>query len=93
MKRNSRGRNHSGSQASALPTVALIQQPIERPRIPFRERPSCTVEEASEAGGIGRTKRYELIAEGRLETFLIGRRRLIRVPSLLRLLELDQAAA
>lgn len=93
MKRNARGRNRSDSQAAALPTVALIPQPIERHRIPFRERPTCTIEEASDATGIGRTKLYELIGEKKLETLLIGRRRLVRVPSLLRLLEPEQAAA
>lgn len=90
MKRQVRrhiGHNHS--QAAPATAIRLL----ERPRIPFRERPSCTVDEATAASGIGRTKLYELTAEGRLETFQIGRRRLIRVPSLLRLLEPDRAAA
>jgi excisionase family DNA binding protein len=37
---------------------------------------------ALEISGIGRTKLYELIAEGRLKTVTIGRRRLINYRSL-----------
>jgi excisionase family DNA binding protein len=55
--------------------------------IPFGERPTCTIAEACEATGLGRSKLYELIGEGRIDTTTIGRRRLVRVPSLLRLVE------
>lgn len=57
-----------------------------RPPIRFEERPTCTVSEACSAAGFGRTKLYELIDGGAVESVLIGRRRLVRVPSLLRLL-------
>jgi excisionase family DNA binding protein len=54
--------------------------------IPFVQRLACTVPEACEATGIGRTKLYELIGNGRLVTTTIGRRRLVLVHSLLSLL-------
>ena len=55
--------------------------------IPFAERLSCTIAEACEATGIGRTKLYEEIGAGRVQTTTIGKRRLVLVPSLLRLIE------
>jgi len=55
--------------------------------IPFAQRLSCTVAEACEATGLGRTKLYELIGEGQLHTTTIGRRRLVMVHSLCALLE------
>ena len=44
--------------------------------IPFAQRPTCTISEACEAIGLGRSKLYELIGDGQLETARIGRRRL-----------------
>jgi hypothetical protein len=55
--------------------------------IPFAQRLSCTIAEACEATGIGRTKLYEEIGAGRVQTTTIGKRRLVLVPSLLRLIE------
>ena len=52
-------------------------------RIPFCERPTCSINEACRAVGFGRTKLYDLIDEGLVETIKIGRRRFVRVPSLL----------
>lgn len=54
--------------------------------IPFAQRLTCTIGEACEATGLGRTKLYELIGEGCLDTTTIGRRRLVSVHSLLALL-------
>lgn len=54
--------------------------------IPFSERPTCSIAEACKAVGFGRTKLYELMEDGAVETTKIGRRRLVRVPSLLRFL-------
>jgi len=54
--------------------------------IPFIERPTCTIAEACSAVGFGKTKLYELIDGGDVESIRIGRRRLVRVPSLLRFL-------
>ena len=59
--------------------------------IPFAARLSCTIEEACEATGIGRTKLYEEIGAGRVETMNIGKRRLVLVRSLVKLI--DPAAA
>ena len=58
-------------------------------RTPFMQRPTCTIAEACDAVGLGRTKLYELIGYGGIETISIGRRRLVRVPSLLKLLKMD----
>lgn len=41
----------------------------------------CGVPEAAKALGLGRSKVYELIAEGKLQTVTIGRRRLVRTES------------
>lgn len=51
--------------------------------IPFHHRISCTIEEACEATGIGRTKLYEEMSAGRVQTTTVGRRRLVLVRSLL----------
>lgn len=44
-----------------------------------------SVAEASDALGLGRSKTYELISAGKLESVNIGRRRLVRVSSVLAL--------
>jgi hypothetical protein len=54
--------------------------------IPFRERISCTIPEACAATGLGRTKLYEEIAAGRVQTNKIGTRTLVIVKSLERLI-------
>lgn len=54
--------------------------------IPFAQRLTCTVGEACNATGLGRTKLYELIGAGCLDTTKVGRRRLISVHSLRALL-------
>jgi len=46
-----------------------------------------TIPFACEATGIGRTKLYEEMAGGRVRTTNVGKRRLVLVPSLLRLVE------
>ena len=61
-------------------------------QVPFIQRPTCTIAEACTATGIGRTKLYELIGQGHVATTMIGRRRLVRVPSLLMLLGTESAA-
>lgn len=49
------------------------------------------IHDAAKVLGLGRSKLYELIAEGRLETVTIGRRRLVRTDSV-RALALGEAA-
>jgi excisionase family DNA binding protein len=50
----------------------------------------CSIPDAAKALGLGRSKLYELIGEGRLETVTIGRRRLVRTDSV-RALALGEA--
>lgn len=56
-----------------------------RPGVPFRERLTCTIAEAVSATGIPRSTIYRCLADGRLLAVKVDRRRLIRVPALLRL--------
>jgi excisionase family DNA binding protein len=42
----------------------------------------CGVSDAAKVLGLGRSKIYDLIAEGKLQTVTIGRRRLVRVASI-----------
>jgi excisionase family DNA binding protein len=55
--------------------------------VPFALKLTCTINEACEVTGLGRTTLYELIGAGRLATTTVGRRRLVVVRSLLSLLE------
>jgi len=55
------------------------------PRISFWDRTTCTIPEATDATGISRSKIFELIADGRLQSLKIDKRRLVYVPSLRRL--------
>ena len=41
----------------------------------------CSLEDAGKALNLGRTKIYEMLADGTLESVRIGRRRLVRVAS------------
>lgn len=58
---------------------------IRTSEAPFAHRLTCSVAEACDATGLGRTTIYALIAEGCLESTTVGRRRLIYVASLQRL--------
>jgi excisionase family DNA binding protein len=53
--------------------------------IPFRERIFCTINEAAQATGSGRSKIYELIKAERIRTVRIDGRTKILVESLLNL--------
>jgi excisionase family DNA binding protein len=55
--------------------------------IPFQERLTYSSDEAKQASELSRSKLYELMQDGRIEWVKVGARRLIKVPSLLRLLE------
>jgi excisionase family DNA binding protein len=55
--------------------------------LPFRERLGCSPNEACVALGIGRTFLYQLIAERRVEVKKLGRRTIVIIPSLLKLLD------
>lgn len=58
-----------------------------RPVIRFWDRLGCSVQEAGIATGLGRTKIYELIAEGRIKSTRVDCRRVISVASLRELIE------
>ncbi len=62
--------------------LPAAQKPSDTAAIPFAQRLTCTIDEACQATGIGRTKLYELIGAGYLDTTTIGRRRLVLVRSL-----------
>lgn len=57
------------------------------PEIPFRERVSCTIGEAAAATGLGYRTIERLIADRALDSRMAAGRRLVLVPSLLRLVE------
>jgi len=73
-----------GLQITPSASEAMGTQPV-----PFAEKLTCTINEACEMTGLGRTKLYELIGDGHLATTTVGRRRLVVVRSLLSLLESD----
>jgi hypothetical protein len=56
-------------------------------RVPFRERLACSLSDAEVASGISRSALYLEMNAGRLDYFKRGSRRLIRVPSLLKLID------
>jgi excisionase family DNA binding protein len=58
-----------------------------KPTLPFRDRLGCSPNEACLALGIGRTFLYQLIAEGHIEVRKLGRRTIVCVQSLLKLLD------
>lgn len=74
------------------PTIETEHEESKYPprgTVPFDERPTCTIAEACYAMGLGKTKFYELMGDGAIETTRVGRRRLVRVPSLLAFLNRD----
>jgi len=46
---------------------------------------AISIKDAAKALGLGRTSIYAMIADGRLEAFKVGRRTLVRMESILRL--------
>ena len=59
--------------------------------MPFAQRLTCTIDDACEVTGLGRTKLYELMGAGHIVTTTIGRRRLVVVQSLLALLDTNMS--
>jgi len=59
--------------------------------MPFARGLTCTIDDACEVTGLGRTKPYELIGVGHIVTTTIGRRRLVAVRSLLALLDTNMS--
>ena len=61
--------------------------PPEGPaHIPFKERLTCSVSDASKATGLSRSMLYIKMKAGEIEWIKVGMRRLIKVPSLIRLM-------
>jgi excisionase family DNA binding protein len=60
-----------------------------RTNVPFMDRPTCSVAEACVAASIGKTTLYDLMERGVLKNTRVGRRRLVNVPSLLKLLSVS----
>jgi hypothetical protein len=57
--------------------------------MPVRDRLTCSVQDAMDASGLGRTKINALMNDGRLESIKIDDRRLVKVKSLKQLLGVD----
>jgi excisionase family DNA binding protein len=76
--------NGERRQSGYAPSTSEGREPKT---LPFAQRLSCTIDEACEATGLGRTKLYELIGAGQLKTTTVGRRRLVMVQSLFALLD------
>ena len=85
--RHKRRENDKELQATSSAPEALRSQTV-----PFVQKLTCTINEACEMTGLGRTKLYELIGDGHLATTTVGRRRLVVVRSLLSLLESNTSA-
>jgi hypothetical protein len=67
---------------------ATGKAPPEGPaHIPFRDRLTCSVSDATDATGLSRSMLYIKMKAGEIEWTKVGARRLIKVPSLLRLLD------
>ncbi len=79
--------NGARDDSQPLPIIHTVAVP--HGAIPFAQRLTCTIAEACEATGLGRSKLYELIGKGCLETTTIGRRRLLLVRSLRALLAVE----
>ena len=67
-----------------MPSKKRLVRPTNEIR--FADRVSCTVAQACVASGLGKTKIYQAISDGRIETTKIDGRRLVKVSSLLKLL-------
>jgi excisionase family DNA binding protein len=55
------------------------------------ERITCSIADACEATGFSRTTINKLMIAGKLKTIKVGRRRLVEIQSLLKVLGLEQA--
>lgn len=55
--------------------------------VPFRERLTCSIADAVEASGISRAQIYRMIDAGRISAVKVGERRLVKVASLVALLD------
>jgi excisionase family DNA binding protein len=86
-----RGRQQANGER--IDGTNLVERVTGPARIPFAQWLTCTIAEACEVTGLGRTKLYELIGRGQITTTTIDRRRLVLVQSLLSLIEGNQSHA
>ena len=82
--RRKRRENDEVEESQFTPSASVAVKPQ---MVPFAQKLTCTINEACEVTGLGRTKLYELIGDGHLATTTVGRRRLVVVRSLLSLVE------
>lgn len=83
-------RERTGRQQSQVSLSA--PKAAEPSTMPFAQRLTCTVDDACEVTGLGRTKLYEQIGAGRIVTTTIERRRPVKVHSLLALLDANMSS-
>jgi hypothetical protein len=75
-------------QAGAQPRKQMAGNTAQNvPQIPFELRYSTTIDDATEATGISRSRLYELIRDKKVQTVRNGRRPLLIVASLLAALQ------
>jgi len=86
-------RNNRRGKTGGRPSQVSLSDPkaAEPSTMPFAQRLTCTIDDACEVTGLGRTKLYELIGDGRIVTTTIGRRRLVLVRSLVALLDANMS--
>ena len=82
-----RRKRRENEEVKGLQITPFASEAMGPQTVPFAEKLTCTINEACEMTGLGRTKLYELIGDGHLATTTVGRRRLVVVRSLLSLLE------
>jgi excisionase family DNA binding protein len=82
-----RRKRRENDEVKGLQIAPFASEAMGPQTVPFAEKLTCTINEAREMTGLGRTKLYELIGDGHLATTTVGRRRLVVVRSLLLLLE------
>ena len=82
-----RRKRQENDEVKGLQITPSASEAMGPQTVPFAEKLTCTINEACEVTGLGRTKLYELIGDGHLATTTVGRRRLVVVRSLLSLLE------
>ena len=82
-----RHKRRENDEVVELQITTSAREAVRSQTVPFAQKLTCTINEACEMTGLGRTKLYELIGDGHLATTTVGRRRLVVVRSLLSLLE------
>jgi hypothetical protein len=77
---------------SIVTTEVTHERAPKRQHIPFHERIVCSVKDAVDVTSLSQSKLYKLMAAGRIEFRMQGRRRMILVQSLLRMLDIGPDA-